>query len=205
MWRITILLLVSFVVVTVVLLGLRGDTSTRPPLTVFRDMVDQPKYQAQGASPFFADGRAQRMPPANAVPWGRNSLAPDTRFALADEQRFGMSAIPIPLDRAALVEGRRLYGVYCTVCHGGAGEGNGITTHYGMNPPPSYHQQRLREVPDGEIYRTITEGRNTMGPYGSRLTPDQRWMIVAWVRVLQRAFDATLDDVPESLREELKR
>jgi len=205
MWRITILLLASLVIVTVALLGFRGDISTRPPIRVFSDMVDQPKYQPQAASAFFADGRTQRMPVAGTVPWGRDAKAPDARFAVRDAQRFTLAKIPLAIDRPTLLEGRRLFGIYCAVCHGGAGEGNGITTRYNMNPPPSYHQQRLRDIADGEIYKTITEGKNTMGPYGNRLAPDQRWAIVAWVRVLQRAFQGTLDEVPDKVREELTR
>jgi mono/diheme cytochrome c family protein len=203
--RISILSLAALVLVTVALLGFRGDTSTRPPIRLFPDMVDQPKYKPQEASLYFGDGRAQRLPVAGTVAWGRDAMIPDPTFAVSDQARFAMTANPLDLDRELLTEGQRLYGVYCAVCHGGAGEGNGITTAYGMTNPPSYHGDRLRQVPDGEIYKVITQGKGQMGPYAGKLEPDRRWAVVAYLRALQRAFTGTLADVPPEHRKELER
>jgi mono/diheme cytochrome c family protein len=74
-----------------------------------------------------------------------------------------------------------------------------------MVNPPSYHTDRVRDLPDGEIFKTITEGKGKMGPYGDRVRPDDRWAAVAYVRALQRAFDARIGDVPEERRKELDR
>ena len=205
LWRISLLSLAALVLVTVVLLGFRGDISTQPPVQYFPDMVDQPRYDAQEGSVYFADGRVQRTPVANTVAWGRDTNSPDPQFAVSDAARFVLKTNPLDLDRELLSEGQRLFGVYCAVCHGGAGEGNGITTEYGLTAPPSYHGDRLRGIPDGEVYQVITLGKGQMGPYVGKLQPDQRWAVVAYVRALQRAFAGTINEVPADRREELTR
>lgn len=204
MIRMTTAIIVALVLVAFASLGWRGRRFTLPPIDFWHDMTDQPRYNAQEYSPFFADDRVQRRPPAGAVPWGYESWSPAPRFAVADATRFSLASLPIPIDRPLLTRGRLIFDRHCAVCHGRTGEGNGITTRYGMNPPPTYHSDRLREETDGYIYQVITEGRNTMGPYGGRIAPDDRWAIVAHVRVLQRAFHATLADVPESERATLE-
>ena len=81
-----------------------------------------------------------------------------------------MQQIPLPLDRALILRGQQKYDLFCTVCHGGTGAGNGITTQYGMNAPPSYHTDRLRAITDGEIFQVISKGKGQMGPYEASLT-----------------------------------
>lgn len=204
MIRLAAAILVGLALIAFAALGWRGRLFTRPPITFWQDMTNQPRYEPQKASRFFADGRSQRVPPTGVVPWGYAAFSPDPTFARSDEDRYAMPRIPLPVDRELLARGRTLYEIQCAVCHGRTGAGNGITTQYGMNAPPTYHAQRLREASDGYLYQVITEGRNTMGPYGGRLAPDERWAIVAHLRVLQRAFNATLDDVPEAERSRLQ-
>ena len=204
MIRIAIAILICIVVIAFAMLGWRGRRSSRPPIQLFNDMVQTPRYNPQSASPLFADGRAQRKPPRHAVPWGYDSHQPTRWFAVADQVRYRFKKLPLKLDRSLLLRGRKLFERNCAVCHGRSGAGNGITTQYGMNNPPSYHSDRLRNVTDGYIYQVISEGKATMGPYGDRIVPHDRWAIVAYVHVLQRAFGATLDDVPEAERQRLE-
>ena len=71
-----------------------------------------------------------------------------------------------------------------------------------MVATPTYHDDRLRNMPDGEIFNTITNGKNTMNPYADKLSPDDRWAVVAYVRVLQRAREGTIDDVADPAAKE---
>jgi len=201
--RFALLSLSALVVTFVALLGFRGQTSREPPRQPFDDMVEQQKYKPQAESTLFADGRAQRTPPAGAVPWGRDARRPDPRFARSAASFYAEATIPVRVDRALLLEGQRIFGIYCALCHGRAGDGQGITTRYGMINPPSYHDERLKTMPAGEIFKVITEGKGQMGPYAGKIGVADRWAVVAYVRALQRAFDATLDDVPEAKRKEL--
>jgi mono/diheme cytochrome c family protein len=72
-----------------------------------------------------------------------------------------------------------------------------MTKRYGMGATPSYHDARLRTMPDGEIFNTITVGKNTMMPYADKISPEDRWAVVAYVRALQRAQQGTVADVAD--------
>jgi mono/diheme cytochrome c family protein len=96
--------------------------------------------------------------------------------------------------------GRDRYQIYCVPCHGAAGDGNGITSKYGMatlTTNGNFHTDRPRAMADGEIYNTITNGSasKVMLPYADKLSPDDRWAVVAYVRALQRARQGTVADV----------
>ncbi|MHC4848239.1 MAG: c-type cytochrome [Planctomycetota bacterium] len=196
LWRPAFLFVTALVVATVAILGVRGGTSHVPPREFDKGMWVQPKAKAQAASAFFADGRVNRTPPLGTVAWGRSALRNDPRLALDLAAAYRRDRMPMEPTHTLLERGQEIYDRFCLFCHGAAGDGAGITTKFGMNAPPNYADDRLRGLSDGEIFRIITEGKNTMGPLGGRIAPGDRWATVAWVRVLQRAGHATLDDVP---------
>jgi mono/diheme cytochrome c family protein len=201
------------VVLLVSVMGFRGMTATRPPIEVWPDMDHQAKYKPQAESKFFADGRADRPIPAGAVPRGHSTVA-EASFLRADDAHYaGKNAdgsfvrgfpASLEINHELLNRGQERYQIYCAPCHGSLGDGNGITKSYGMVATPTYHDDRLRGMAEGEIYNTITHGKNTMFPYADKLTPDDRWAVVAYVRALQRAAHATIDDVPLEQRGGLK-
>jgi len=202
----------AFVVVLLLsVMGFRGMKSTRPPIEMFPDMDHQGKYKPQAESKFFADARADRPIPVGTVPHGRTSDA-DPDFLRADDVHYAgknangsfVRGFPIPVTDELIHRGQNRYAIYCYPCHGALGDGNGITKSYGMVATPSYHDDRLRTMPEGEIFNTITHGKNTMFPYADKLSPDDRWAVVAYVRALQRAHHATIDDVPLEQRGGLK-
>lgn len=201
------------VVLLVSVAGFRGLRSTQPPLEVFPDMDRQPRYKPQAESKFFADGRTDRPTPAGTVPRGRDSLgSADPVFLREDVGRFeGKAAdgsfgrgFPSGVTNVMIKQGRDRYMIYCAPCHGALGDGQGITKAYGMVTTPTFHEDRIRQLPEGEIFHVITNGRNTMMPYADKLTPDERWAVVAYVRALQRAHNASINDVPLEKRGELK-
>ena len=204
--------LVFLVVLLISVMGFRGLVSTRPPIEVFSDMERQAKYKPQAESRFFADARADRPIPAGTVPFGRAAAKADPAFLRADDFRYaGKMAdgsfgrgFPVAVDRPLLERGRGRYMIYCAPCHGALGDGNGITRSYGMLAAATYHDDRLRAMAEGEIFNTITNGKNTMLPYADKLSPDDRWAVVAYVRALQRARHATIADVPVDQRGGLK-
>lgn len=213
----------AFLVITVLsVLGFRGSRSTHPPIEVFPDMDHQAKYKPQAESKFFADGRADRPIPPGTVPYGRQTeirdgnghvigLA-DPAFLRADDFRYAGKAadgsfargFPVPVTEELVHRGQNRFQIYCAPCHGALGDGNGITKQYGMLATPSYHDDRIRQMPEGEIFNTITHGKNTMMSYADKLSPDDRWAVIAYVRALQRAHNARLGDVPAEKRGELK-
>jgi mono/diheme cytochrome c family protein len=198
-------LITVFVCVALVsILGLRGTKFTLPPLDVFPEaifpsMEFQPRYRPQGASGFFADGRADRLPPPRTV--ARGMLRDDDQLHLGKDDAGGwLPGLPAALtvDMRFMETGRHQYSLYCAPCHSETGDGNGITKRYGMGATPTYHDDRLRTMADGEIYNTITNGKNTMLPYADKLAPLERWAVVAYVRALQRAQQGRAADVADA-------
>jgi mono/diheme cytochrome c family protein len=215
-------IVLGFLVLTAVLvavLGLRGQRSTRPPIQIFNDMDDQPRYHTQGSSRFFADGRSMRTPLVGTVAFGGadyfsdagsprqnpDFLAADATYYRGKQGGAWVPRAPVKFDLPLLLRGQQRYNVHCAACHGATGAGNGITTQYGLVGVASYHDDRLRAMPDGEIFNTITNGKGVMMAYGHQISPADRWAIVAYVRALQRSQLAALDDVPEPFRTELER
>lgn len=201
-------LITFFVCVLLVsILGFRGTTFTKPPIDVwpewaFPSMENQPRQRPQSASTFFADGRADRLPPPRTVARG---MLRDNDQLHAGKDAAGQFARGFPaqvtVDRPLLERGRERYTIYCAPCHGTLGDGQGMTVRYGMGVVAqngNYHSDRLRAMPEGEIFHVITNGRNTMLPYADKLTPDERWAVVAYVRALQRAQQGKAADVADN-------
>lgn len=178
--------------------GCRGMESDRAPIHPNLNMDMQNRFDAQEANPFFADNAAMRRPPAGTI--ARGLLKEDTRYyAGRTEDGEYVDRMPVPVTRALVERGRDRYDIYCAVCHGGAGDGEGIIMRgdYGYTPAPSFHEERLLEESDGYLYDVITNGVRTMPSYAHQVPVADRWAIVAYVRALQRSQNADEADVPE--------
>jgi mono/diheme cytochrome c family protein len=203
------------IVLLVSVMGFRGMRSTRPPIEVFPDMDHQAKYKPQAESKFFADGRADRPIPPGTVPYGRGpNVEPgrpfhDPDFLRADGRFYDgknpdgsfARGFPMPVTEAVIRRGQNRFMIYCYPCHGALGDGNGITKSYGMLATPSYHDDRIRNMPEGEIFNTITHGKNSMLSYADKLSPEDRWAVVSYVRALQRAHEGRIGDVNDPAAE----
>jgi mono/diheme cytochrome c family protein len=203
------------VVLAVSVLGLRDRIFSHPPMDVFPEwlfpgMKHQPKLTQQVASAFFSDGRSDRIAPTNTVP---ASFGPVDEPLRGDDflylgkaaDRSWVRGFPaaLPVTPKLLARGRDRFTIYCSPCHGAVGDGNGIIKKYGMGSVPSYHDDRLRKMAEGEIFNTITNGKGQMNPYGDKLSPHDRWAVIAYVRALQRAQTGTVADVPDDHKAEL--
>jgi mono/diheme cytochrome c family protein len=107
---------------------------------------------------------------------------------------------PFPVTKEVVERGRQRFNIYCTPCHGHLGDGNGMIPQRGFRHPPTYHQDRLRKVPNGYIFDVITTGFGAMQDYSAQVSPADRWAIVAYIRALQLSENATAADVPASER-----
>lgn len=184
-------------------------TSDKPPIHPNLNMDYVERFEAQEANPLFADGAAMRTPVAGTVARGQLETSANAPY------EFGRTAdgayvaeIPIEVTPSLLERGQERYNIYCTVCHGYAGDGRGTVAvgnggiGYGF-AVPSYHTDALRGRPDGYIYDVIQNGVNSMPSYGHEVAPADRWAIVAYVRALQRSQNATSADVPSAERDRL--
>jgi mono/diheme cytochrome c family protein len=113
------------------------------------------------------------------------------------------TGIPLPVTRELMERGQQRFNITCAMCHGAAAGGNGITKQYGLATVVSLQDDRLRKMSDGEIFNTITNGKNTMMAYGPNIVVADRWAIIAYLRALQRSQHSTIADVPEDHRAEM--
>lgn len=161
-----------------------------------QDMGNQPKNKALSPSDFFADGRSERTPVENTV--SRSALDNDQLMVTKDSAMF-----PMQINGALLERGLERYRIFCSPCHGIQGDGNGMIVMRGMKRPPTYHQERLRQAPNGYIYDVITNGFGQMYNYAAQIPPRDRWAIVAYVRALQLSRNARAADLSAEQREKL--
>ncbi len=176
--------------------GLRPSGNTTP-LQVHPDMDNQPKFKAQSASTFFADGRANRPAPVGTIAQGH--LYEDDVLAMGkDASGTLIKSNPVPVTEALLKRGQERFNINCSACHGRLGDGNGAVKarSYGALAPANLQEPRLREIPDGHIFDVITNGVRTMQPLGGNIPVADRWAITAYVRALQRSQNANMKDVP---------
>jgi mono/diheme cytochrome c family protein len=164
--------------------------------TLRQDMANQPRQNPLSPSDFFADGRSERPAVENTVV--RGSIQDDALLVPKESNAF-----PLPVTAELLERGQQRYGIFCTPCHGIQGDGMGMVAMRGMKHPPSYHQDRLRQVPNGYLYDVITNGFGAMYGYSSQIPPRDRWAIVAYLRALQLSRNAPMGQLPAELREKL--
>jgi len=166
-----------------------------------RDMQDQPKYIPLRSSDFFADGRSARPIPEGTV--ARGELRADKVFFTGKSGDQFIDHLPFPVTRDVLDRGEQRFNIYCSPCHGRLGNGLGMIVRRGLKRPPSYHIDRLRQIPIGYFYDVITNGFGAMQDYSAQIAPRDRWAIAAYIRVLQFSQLASINDVPPETRQEL--
>jgi mono/diheme cytochrome c family protein len=126
----------------------------------------------------------------------RGQLNADDAFHTGQRDGKLVEELPLPLTRDLLARGRDRYDIYCSPCHDRAGYGAGMIVQRGYKKPPSFHQDRLRDVPVGYLYQAITNGFGVMPSYAVQVREHDRWAIVAYLRALQLSQNARESDVP---------
>jgi mono/diheme cytochrome c family protein len=165
-------------------------------MTLRQDMANQPRQNPLSPAPFFQDNRSERPIIENTV--ARGTVEQDALFVPKESNAF-----PLPLTQELLARGQDRYNIFCSPCHGLQGDGMGMVTLRGMKHPPTYHQDQVRNEPNGYYFDVITNGFGAMNGYSMQLTPQDRWAIVAYVRALELSRNAHVAELPESLKEKL--
>jgi mono/diheme cytochrome c family protein len=184
---------------TLLLAGCANFPSRDPQVWVWSDMKRQLKYKPQSASTLFADGRSSRRPVEGTI--AQETYHPDTAYSTgiaADNTYVALN--PEPVTKATLERGQAQFDIYCAACHDRTGAGHGIVPVRSGWIAGNLHEERIVKMVDGEIYHVASYGRRTMPGYRFQVAERDRWAIVAYVRALQRASNATINDVPEALR-----
>ncbi|HEV8589056.1 MAG TPA: cytochrome c [Pyrinomonadaceae bacterium] len=174
-------------------------------------MQDQPKAIAYRENSFYKDGSGSRPLVEGTVPRGylreNREFFFGKRLTAGDfnkEQQYQQSTqalpnnaanpfpddvetIPMPITKTDLDRGQERYNIYCSVCHGMTGYGDGIVARRGFNKPSpaSYHQERLQKAPVGHFFDVMSNGWGAMPNYSQQVSVEDRWRIAAYIRTLQ--------------------
>jgi mono/diheme cytochrome c family protein len=148
-------------------------------------MTEQRKLKTYAPTSLWPDGTSARPLPANVVAQG------DVARAAAEQK-------PPPVTAALLERGRQRFDIFCSPCHGLAGDGDGVIVAHGFPRPPSYHEDRLVAAPAQHFYDVMTSGYGVMFSYADRVPPHDRWAIAAYIRALQLSRRATVAQVPDA-------
>lgn len=163
------------------------------------NMKDQRNVRTYEPSPRAPQDSSAKLPPAHTV---ARDMA-KSWSALPAAELESIQRIPLSTTPALLARGQERFNVYCAVCHGADGYGQGIVVRRGFPAPPSLHEERLRAAPAGHYFSVMTHGFGQMYAYADRIEEDDRWAVTAYIRALQRSQHASLDDVPADERAKL--
>ena len=221
--RYLFLVMILGAILVVGMFGFRGHKFSDTPVEIFPDMDRQDRVNAQSKSDFFADGVGAREPVAGVLPMGFS--IPENPVQDGDPILDGFSlpgsyfnsgrigehygdGMPdgLIVDEALLSRGQQRFGIYCAICHGASGDGEGTLANFGnMRPVANLHMPQFADPsnpqyrPDGEMFEIITMGRARMGAYGGAIPAADRWAIIAYVRALQNATkEATADEAAQA-------
>lgn len=176
-----------------------SDVQRDPPLQVWPDMKFQKKFKPQRSTDLFPDSRESRVPPEGTI--ARGHMLEQDVFNTGMDGKLYVGKSPVKATEAVLEEGHWRFNTYCSPCHDETGLGRGmVPKRWPAWQPQNLMEDRILEMADGDIFNVITYGRRTMPPYGFQNRPEDRWAIIAYLRVLQRAAHGTMNDVPENLR-----
>ena len=165
-----------------------------------RDMQDQPKMKPYRGTTFFADGLSGRQPIQGTVP--RGFLREDKELFTGKKSGSSVPSVPVPsgtpgaftddvdtfpfpITEDTVNRGRERYDIFCSVCHGLTGNGDGMIVRRGFRRAASFNDDRLRQAPVGHFFDAITNGWGAMPSYASQITVQDRWAIIAYIRALQ--------------------
>ncbi len=183
--------------------GCRGWQSEDPPVHLNWNMDTQEKGKAYRRSTLFSDGRYMRTPPAGTVAQGWLKDDDHAALGVVEHKNEDGSVVVVPATSlppgfvggdAAVRRGQQRYGIYCSPCHGMAGDGGGTVAPRLTVKPPSFHDARLKEMPAGKIYQAILNGVNdgNMGSYAAQISQEDRWNVILYVRALQKSKDPSV-------------
>ncbi len=189
--------------------GVHGQKFSKPPVRVFPDMDEQDKVKAQKPDAFFADNHGSRLPVGQTQPRGLNESGAKEIGGIPEYEFGGQSGyyytghvgdyfgsgtpdeLKLTDESAAafINRGKERYAIFCAVCHGASGDGQGVTGQYGVPGIANFHLDNFKSAayPDGRMFETITNGKGMMGAYGYNIPIRDRWAIIAYVRALQTA------------------
>ena len=165
------------------------------------NMKDQAYLRPEEPSRHLPRGTSAQLPPTHTVPHATHFA--DEAVLTGERDGHLVTEFPLRITPELLARGRQRFEIYCAVCHGPDGYGDGIVVRRGFPAPPSYHDPRLRNAPPGYFFRVMTRGFGAMYSYADRLSVEDRWAVAAYIRALQLSQHAPAQQLPEADRQRL--
>jgi mono/diheme cytochrome c family protein len=190
------LTIISFVTLAMLVVAVGcSDVRRKPGKVYMPDMAYSRAYETYSASPVFADGQTNREPVAGTVKRGDTypfHLSMDKAGDTANYYASRAVRNPLPaMNEADMKEAERLYLINCGICHGAKLDGNGPLYNGGDGPYPAkpatlVGDAKYENMPEGQMYYSVTYGKNLMGGYAAQLESKQRWMVIAYIKNKQK-------------------
>lgn len=194
----------AVIIIALAFLSACSSVQRVPPVEVWDDMKRQPKFKPQLENDLFADRRNSRVPPEGTV--SREAAYENNPYNTGMDGEMYVGKIPEPITMELIKKGQQKFGTYCTPCHDREGTGQGIVPiHVPSWQPSNLMDDRIVQYADGEIFNVITNGRRTMPAYKYQISVEDRWAIISYLRVLQRAAHGSMKDVPEDQKAALEK
>ncbi len=161
-----------------------GDIRRNPGKTYAPDMTYSQAYDAYTTNPVTANGMTSQLPVSGTVARGH---ALPNHLTEADSVAYYSLRSPYKFTDLQLEEGKRLYDIYCGICHGTALDGNGPLYSSGKFAamPANLKGAAYLDMSEGKMYYAIMYGKNMMGSYASQLNENQRWSVIAYIKKVQ--------------------
>ena len=160
-----------------------------------QDMHNQPKYRGLRPSTFFQDGSSARPLVEGTIARGTLQTA-DPAFYTGKVDNQLVAEMPFPVTQDVIDRGQDRFDIFCAPCHDRTGGGNGMVVQRGYRQPPSFHIDRIRQLPVGHYFYVMTNGFGAMPDYRAQITARDRWNIAAYIRTLQLSQHAATADIP---------
>ena len=203
------------VVLVLLIAGRRGDITRNRPIYIFPDMKRQLKLRPMEPNGFFANGVSSQLAPPGTVAQSKPINVGGREVYLFEDTPVNTGLIggttnfvdtnPFPVTAALLARGHERFTIYCSPCHGKLGDGEGMPKKIkAMAIIANLHDKRIVELPDGEIFNTVSNGKNNMQGYAPQIPVEDRWAIIAYLRALQLSRLGSVDDLSPQTRAKLK-
>jgi len=158
-----------------------------------RNMYDEPKFLPDQQNYYFSNEQVDRKPVEHTVP--RGPVNDGSVFYTGKTGNVLATSFPVPVTLDLVKHGQEVFDINCSACHGRDGYGLGMVVQRGFPQPATFHSERLRNAPVGHYFDVITNGYGVMYPFGTRISPADRWAIISYIRALQFSQNATTDQL----------
>ncbi len=177
-----------FLITLLFVFGCQGMPSKKPPIHLNPNMDNQERFDPQESNSFFENNMSMRIPPEGTIPVGH--LDDNTYFYYGKDENdnfIDKVSDVVSVDELFIKRGQERYNIYCSVCHGYTGDGNGLVAQNDKYPliPTSIHSETLNDKTDGYFFDVITNGVRNMPGYSHQINIEDRWAIVAYLKALR--------------------